>query len=131
MYSQDPGLSDAAVRRFVRRIGPGLLERQFTLRRADIAGSGLPKRDDSNERFEARVWEEVARRPAFSIADLAVGGADVIAAMVERGLAKPGFTGDARVGAALQWLFEQVTDAPERNERTSLLHLLERHLGSL
>ena len=131
MYNQDPGLTDAAVRRFVRRIGPDLLERQFVLRRADIAGSGLPKRDDSNERFEARVWDEVARRPAFSVADLAVGGADVIAVMVERGLAEPGFAGDARVGAALHWLFEQVTDAPERNERTSLLHLLERHFGSL
>jgi len=32
MYNQDPGLTDAAVRRFVRRIGPDLLERQFVLR---------------------------------------------------------------------------------------------------
>jgi tRNA nucleotidyltransferase (CCA-adding enzyme) len=130
MYSQDPDLSDAAVRRFIRRIGLGALERQFVLRHADIAGSGLPKRDDSNERFEARVWEEVARKPAFAVTDLAIGGADVIAEMVRRGLVEPDFAGDARVGAALHWLFEQVTDAPERNDRSSLLHLLDRHFGS-
>ncbi|MDQ2991370.1 MAG: HD domain-containing protein [Candidatus Eremiobacteraeota bacterium] len=131
MYSQDPELSDAAIRRFVRRIGPALLEHQFGLRRADIAGSGLPKRDDSNERFEARVREEVARKPAFSVADLAIGGADVIEEMVRRGLAEPGFTGDERVGATLRWLFEQVTDAPERNERSSLFALLQQHFGSV
>ncbi len=131
MYNQDPGLSDAAIRRFIRRIGPPLLERQFGLRHADIAGSGLPKRDDSNERFEARVRDELARRPAFSVADLAIGGADVIDEMVRRGLVEPDFTGDARVGAALQWLFEQVTDAPERNDRSSLFALLQQHFGSV
>ncbi len=82
MYVQDPALSDAAVRRFIRRIGPANLQRQFAVRRADIVGSGLPKRDDSNERFEARVWEEVEREPPFTVADLALDGDDVIAAMI-------------------------------------------------
>jgi len=129
MYVQDPELSDAAIRRFIRRIGLARLERQFAVRRADIAGSGLPKRDDSNERFEARVWEEVERKPAFSIADLAIDGDDVVKAMVYAKVAPPGFRGDARVGAALQWLFEQVTDRPERNERQVLLTLLDGYLA--
>ncbi len=131
MYSQDPHLTDAGVRRFIRRIGPLHLERQFALRHADIAGSGLPKRDDSNERFETRVWEEVRRKPAFSVADLAIDGDDVIAAMVREGLAPANFRGDSRVGAALQWLFEQVTDEPERNERQTLLMLLDDYLAVL
>ncbi len=130
MYSQDPELSDAAVRRFIRRIGPDRLTRQFALRSADIAGSGLPKRDDSNERFEARVWAEVERQPAFSIADLAVGGAEVIATMIARGIAAPGFRGDARVGEALKWLFEQVTEVPERNSRETLLALLADYFAA-
>jgi tRNA nucleotidyltransferase (CCA-adding enzyme) len=130
MYAADPELTDAAVRRFIRRIGPAQLERQFALRHADIAGSGLPKRDDSNERFEARVWAEVRREPAFSVTDLKIGGADVIAAMVRRALVPPDFRGDARVGTALQWLFEQVTDAPERNDRSSLLRLLEKYFDA-
>lgn len=127
MYSADPQLSDAALRRFIRRIGVAHLDRQFALRAADIAGSGLPKRDDSNERFERRVYEEVARRPAFSVADLAIDGGDVIAAMRARGLAAEGFRGDRRVGEALAYLFEQVTEQPERNERTTLRTLLERY----
>jgi tRNA nucleotidyltransferase (CCA-adding enzyme) len=130
MYTQDPQLSDAAIRRFIRRIGPQHLARQFGVRHADIVGSGLPKRDDSNERFEARVWEEVERKPAFSVADLAIGGDDVMLSMVERGAAPPGFRGDRRVGEALQWLFEQVTEVPERNERETLLALLAEHLSA-
>ncbi|MGZ3496593.1 MAG: CCA tRNA nucleotidyltransferase [Vulcanimicrobiaceae bacterium] len=130
MYSQDPALSDAAIRRFVRRIGVGQLERQFALRHADIAGSGMPKRDDSNERFEARVWAEVAKRPAFSVADLRIDGSDVIAVMVRMGQVPLGFRGDRRVGDALAYLFEQVTDVPERNEPSTLQTLLEQYLDA-
>jgi putative nucleotidyltransferase with HDIG domain len=129
MYNQDPELSDAAVRRFIRRIGLQHLQRQFAVRAADIVGSGMPKRDDSNERFETRVWAEVERKPAFSVADLAIDGSDVMSAMVERGLASRGFRGDRRVGDALQWLFEQVTERPERNERQTLYALLDEYLS--
>jgi tRNA nucleotidyltransferase (CCA-adding enzyme) len=131
MYVQDPQLSDAAIRRFIRRIGPTNLARQFAVRRADIIGSGLPKRDDSNERFEARVWHEMEREPPFVVTDLTVDGDDVIAAMIAHQFAPPGYRGDARVGAALQWLFEQVTDHPERNEREVLLELLDGYLAVL
>ena len=127
MFATDESMSDAAVRRFVRRIGVDNTEHLFALRDADVRGSGLPERGDHNRRFAARVRDEIARKPAFSIADLAIGGEDVIAAMVARGEAARGFRGDRRVGAALQWLFEQVTDAPERNERTALLRLLETY----
>ncbi|HEY9180868.1 MAG TPA: HD domain-containing protein, partial [Candidatus Baltobacteraceae bacterium] len=129
MYVADPDLSDAAIRRFVRRIGVVHLDRQFALRAADIAGSGLPKRDDSNERFQARVYAEVARKPAFSIKDVRIDGAAVIDAMVRAGLAPAGFRGDQRVGAALQYLFEQVTEQPERNEPATLRALLEQYLA--
>jgi putative nucleotidyltransferase with HDIG domain len=128
MYAADPEMKDATVRRFIRRIGVPELERQFALRMADVAGSGLPKRDDRNERFAQRVREELARAPAFSVADLQIGGRDVVDALVRRGAAPPDFRGDERVGEALRWLFEQVTDEPERNERQTLLTLLGQHL---
>lgn len=130
MFNVDEEIKDAGIRRFIRRVGPANLERLFTLRLADVAGSGLPKRGDHNERFFERVRAEIARKPAFSIADLAIGGDDVVRAMIARGDAPAGFTGDARVGAALRALFEQVTDAPERNERSSLLQLLEQYLDA-
>jgi tRNA nucleotidyltransferase (CCA-adding enzyme) len=129
MYSADPQLSDAGLRRFIRRVGPGNLERLFALRQADIRGSGLPKRDGGNEAFEARVRRELALKPAFSIRELAVDGEDVIAELVRRGDAQPGFKGDERVGGALRWIFEQVTDEPGRNERTLLLRILEQYLA--
>jgi hypothetical protein len=129
MYVADPDLSDAAIRRFIRRIGLERLDRQFALRAADIAGSGLPKRDDSNERFQTRVYAEIARRPPFSIKDLQIDGAEVIDVMVKHGLAGPGFSGDKRVGEALQYLFEQVTEQPERNKPNTLKTLLEQHFG--
>ncbi len=128
MYSADPELSAAGVRRFIHRVGPLNIERLFALRDADIRGSGLPKRDGGNEAFEARVRIELAAKPAFSVRELAVDGADVIAALVRRGEAPAGFKGDERVGTALRWLFEQVTDEPERNERSLLLGILEQYL---
>jgi putative nucleotidyltransferase with HDIG domain len=129
MYSADPQLSDAALRRFIRRIGPSNIERMFALRHADIVGSGLPKRDGFNEVFEERVRAELARKPAFSLRDLALDGDDVVAAMIRRGDAPLDYKGDARVGAALRYLFEQVTDEPERNERALLLRILEQYLN--
>jgi tRNA nucleotidyltransferase (CCA-adding enzyme) len=125
MYAADPGLSDPALRRSIRRIGVEYVDRQFALRHADIAGSGLPKRDGSNERFEERVRAELARKPAFSVADLAIGGDDVVDAMIRRGWAPAGFGGDRRVGELLRRLFEQVTEEPGRNERQTLLQLLD------
>jgi hypothetical protein len=63
------------------------------------------------------------------VKDLAIDGDDVIGAMVRAGIAPVNFRGDARVGATLQWLFEQVTDQPERNERQILLALLDDYLA--
>lgn len=130
MYAADPELTDAALRRSIRRIGPEHLDRLFELRHADIAGSGLPKRDGANEQFEQRVRTELARKPAFSIGDLKIDGSDVIASMVRHGAAPHGFHGDERVGTLLRRLFEQVTDEPERNEREKLLTLLDEYLVS-
>jgi putative nucleotidyltransferase with HDIG domain len=127
MFAADEALSDAAVRRFIRRVGLSRIDRLFAVRQADVAGSGLPKRGDHNERFAERVWAEIERKPAFSVTGLHVRGSDVIDAMLRRGLVDSSFRGDARVGEALHWLFEQVTDVPERNERTSLLLLLEQY----
>ncbi|HEV2641613.1 MAG TPA: HD domain-containing protein [Candidatus Elarobacter sp.] len=128
MYSADPELQDTTLRRFIRRIGPEYLDRLFALRWADIDGSGLPKRDDSNERFEARIAAVLAEGPAFKIRDLAISGDDVVAMFVRRGLAAAGFRGDRRVGEVLHALFEEVTDDPSRNEAGLLAERAERYI---
>lgn len=128
MYSADPEAQDRTLRRFVRRIGADHVDRLFALRWADIDGSGMPKRDDSNERFEARVAAVIAERPAFSVRDLALSGNDVIALFERKGLAGSGFRGDRRVGEVLHALFEEVTDDPSRNEAGSLVERAERYI---
>ena len=130
MYNNDAAAQPKTIRRFVQRIGVEQLGRLFGLRSADIAGSGLPKRDDTNERFQARVAEIVAEAPAFSVRDLAVGGADVIAALQRRGAVASDYRGDERVGRTLRWLFEQVTDEPSRNQPDLLAALIERYLDA-
>jgi hypothetical protein len=121
-------MSAAGVRRFIRRIGTEHLARLFALREADVVGSGLPKRGDANERFAERVFRVLAERPPFSVRDLALSGDDVIEAMIARGLAPPGFKGDARVGEVLRQLFEQVTEDPRLNDRAALQAALGRLL---
>jgi tRNA nucleotidyltransferase (CCA-adding enzyme) len=129
MYNADPDAQNNTLRRFVRRIGPDHLDRLFALRWADIAGSGLPKRQDDNERFEARIAAVLAEDPPFRIRDLAISGDDVIAMLVRAGLAAPGFRGDRRVGEVLHALFEEVTDDPSRNEAGLLAERAERYIA--
>ncbi len=124
MYAADPALEAKALRRFVRRVGVGALQRQFALRAADIVGSGLPKRDDANERFEERVFAIVAERPPLGVRDLAIGGADAIAVLVAAGRLPPGSRGGREVGVALSAALEWVTDEPARNDRELLLPFL-------
>jgi hypothetical protein len=120
MYVADPDLAPKAIRRFIRRIGPRNLNRQFALRAADIMGSGLPKRDDANERFQASVHTIVAERPPLTVADLAIDGEAIIAEMLRQGKVQRGFRGDRRVGSVLATLLEYVTDDPARNIPSAL-----------
>jgi len=129
MYAADPEMQAKTIRRFVNRIGTEHLERLFALRHADIVGSGLPKRSDDNERFEARVAEIVAEAPPFTVRDLAISGADVMDLMVAHGLAPAGFRGDRRVGQTLSALFEEVVDDPSVNERSRLVDRATRYIG--
>ncbi len=124
MYAADPALEPKTLRRFVRRVGVDALERQFALRAADIVGSGLPKRDDANERFEVRVFAIVGERPPLGVRDLAIGGADAIAALVAAGRLPLGSRGGPEVGRALSAALEWVTDEPGRNDREQLLPFL-------
>jgi tRNA nucleotidyltransferase (CCA-adding enzyme) len=128
MYSADPTLAPKAIRRFINRIGTAHLERLFALRHADIIGSGLPKRSQENELFEARVAQVLEEKPPLAVRDLAISGEDVIALLIERGAAPAGFRGDARVGAVLAALFEEVVDDPTRNERHLLVERAERYI---
>jgi len=128
MYAADPDQPPKTVRRFVRRVGAGHLGRLFALRHADVTGSGLPEHKQSaNAAFEAHVAAVLAERPPLGVTDLAIGGSEVIAMLIERGLAGPDFRGDSRVGAILHALLEEVLDDPARNEAGFLVAAANRY----
>jgi tRNA nucleotidyltransferase (CCA-adding enzyme) len=112
MFSLDPGASDAAVRRFIIRVGVDTLEDLFLLREADDAGSGRDPGAGIRE-LRTRVAAELAERGALSRHDLAVTGHDL---MRELGL-RPG----PALGRILEALLDRVIADPSLNERDRLL----------
>src|SRR5579872_101363 len=121
MFASDDSLTDAAVRRFIHRVGPGRVDALFSLRCADIIASGLPERNPAElDRFAERVRMELAGPSALGIDKLAIDGGDVIAVMREAGIAGPEFRGDARVGAALRACLDAVLEDPGKNTADDL-----------
>jgi poly(A) polymerase/tRNA nucleotidyltransferase (CCA-adding enzyme) len=108
--------TDAAVRRFLRRIGAGKpLDDLLALRRADTAASaGLGVGDAAADELERRL---AALRGAavLSVHELVVGGDDLIA---ELGLA-PG----PEIGRLLDGLLQAALEDPALNDRDTLLRL--------
>ncbi len=107
--------SDAAVRRWVRRVSPELLEDLYLLNEADVSAKGRDASEDLEnlERLKARVEAEIAKGAALTVRDLEVSGRDL---MAEVGLS-PGPV----IGRVLRGLLEEVIENPEANERTALL----------
>lgn len=115
MFSYGPDWSDAAVRRFIRRVGVGDVDALLDLRAADNVGSGLAPDVDGLEELRARCREQLARHVALDRGDLAVDGDDVMRVL---DLA-PG----PPVGRLLDRLLEAVIADPLLNERGRLLAL--------
>jgi tRNA nucleotidyltransferase/poly(A) polymerase len=113
MFAYGPGWSDAAVRRFIRRVGVADLEALLDLRAADNVGSGLAPGVDGLEELRARCRAQLAARVALARGDLAVDGDDLMRVL---DLA-PGPV----VGRLLDELLERVVSDPMLNERDRLL----------
>lgn len=121
MYSAIEQQTDAAIRRFIRRVGQGHVEDLFALRHADVAATGLPPRAVvENQTFEDRVRKELSGDHPLSVTDLAIDGDDVIGIMRELGVVGPDYRGDHRVGDALRQCLELVLDEPSRNQKEAL-----------
>jgi len=109
--------SDAAVRRFLRAIGPEHVADLFDLRIADNVGNGTKTGfphylGELSDRIDAVL----ASAQAFTLRDLAVDGKDVMREMH--------LPAGPVVGAILEKLLEEVIEHPERNDRPYLLKRL-------
>lgn len=115
MFAYEPIWSDAAVRRFVLRVGADLLDDLFALRMADNAASGVHEPPaGGTEELRTRTNAVIAADP-LTARQLAVNGD-----LLQREL---GIPPGPQIGALLAHLLEIVLDDPGRNRRDVLLDL--------
>jgi tRNA nucleotidyltransferase (CCA-adding enzyme) len=113
MFGYRPEWTDAAVRRFIRRVGPDRMPRLLILREADNLGSGLAADAGDLGELRERVEAERQRGVPLSLADLEVDGHDLM-----RELDRPP---GPWLGRLLERLMESVIADPRRNQRDVLL----------
>lgn len=111
----DGSWSDAAVRRWIRRIGRERLDDLYSLNEADVRGKDRDATPDLGPLTElkARVAEIIAKGEALTARDLAIGGKEL---MEQLGM-RPG----PRMGVLLDRLLEDVLEEPSRNTPEALL----------
>ncbi|MDR2053969.1 MAG: HD domain-containing protein, partial [Treponema sp.] len=118
MFHYEEKWGDAAVRRFIVRVGEKNLDELYRLRFADAFGTtGVEPEADFLLPLVNRVEDVLSRNGAFSLKDLAVSGKDLIAAGI-----KPG----KYMGIILKELLETVLDDPALNTREKLLEIAEK-----
>lgn len=113
MFRYQPNWSDAAVRRFIKRVGVEHLDDIFELRRADREGSNREP-DPGLEELQRRVKEILSGGAFLTISDLAVDGNDVMT------LIGPDVPHRV-IGLTLARLLEEVIEDPSLNDRDKLL----------
>lgn len=124
MYNLQPGLSDGAIRRFVRKVGRERISGFLRLRMADRRGNRL-----NNDGYEVGLFHFVRRLrrieradDALKITDLKINGHD----LQELGIA-PG----PAYSVILNNLMETVLDDPSLNRRDWLLQRAQEIIGEI
>lgn len=118
MFYYESCWSDAAVRRFIIRVGKENFEDLIQLRLADIYGMHqIPLQKGSQSylnlvELKNRVEKVIEEKQALGLKDLAVNGSDLIATGIPAG---------KKLGAILKELFEAVTESPEMNNKETLI----------
>jgi tRNA nucleotidyltransferase/poly(A) polymerase len=115
MFHYEENWGDAAVRRFIIRVGEENLASLYELRLADVYGMAkIEPSANSLSSLMERVHAILAEKKALSLKDLAVSGNDLAAQGI-----KPG----KYMGIILKELLEAVLDDPELNTREKLLEI--------
>jgi tRNA nucleotidyltransferase (CCA-adding enzyme) len=120
MFQFRPAWTDAAVRRFLRRVGLDLVDDILRLREADDIGSGMEGSPDL-DLLRARVAAQRRADPPLGLGALVVDGNDVL----REAALPPG----PWVGEYLERLLASVVNDPRRNRRDVLLGDVRRWLA--
>jgi tRNA nucleotidyltransferase (CCA-adding enzyme) len=111
MFSVSEFITDAAVRRFIRRVGAENTTDMLDVRTADRVGSGARPSSWRHEEFRRRIIKVQEHIP--SVKDLAINGHDVMQTL--------GIPPGPKVGEILDKLFEEIMEDPSKNNREYLL----------
>ncbi|MDP1721852.1 MAG: CCA tRNA nucleotidyltransferase [Candidatus Gottesmanbacteria bacterium] len=114
-FSVDERQTDAALRRFIRRVGKENLEAMLALRIGDRLGGGALETSWRLELYKKRLVE-VQKQP-FTVHDLLVDGHDVMSEL----RVKPG----PIIGKILDQLFAEVEKGTLTNKREALLNRIK------
>lgn len=120
MFYYQPTITDAAIRRFMRKIGLENINDVLDVRIGDRLGSGSRETSWRLEEMKERMLSQLHQ--PFSVTDLAIDGNDL---MKELGL-KPG----PILGKLLKHLFELVLENPDLNTKEDLITEARRFLSS-
>ncbi|MCB9667767.1 MAG: HD domain-containing protein [Myxococcales bacterium] len=117
--------TDAAVRRFVRRVSLERVPDLLLLAEADAMSKGRPvdRELELLRELRSRIDKVTANREALSVRELAIDGRDIMRSCALR----PG----PRIGRILEALLEDVLEDPALNQREILLEHALRHLKAL
>ncbi len=120
MFQAKSFFTDKAIRRFIRSVGENLVLTLVDLRIADNRGGKYPDGIRGVQKLRKRIEQELAKKPAITISDLAIGGHELMQVGVPEG---------PQIGQILANLLEVVLDDPCKNEKETLLHIVCDTLG--
>lgn len=115
MFSVSEFLTDGAIRRFIKRVGPENTTDMLDLRTGDRVGSGAKKSSWRHEDFRERIVEVQKHIP--SVNDLLIDGNDIMKELK--------ITPGPRIGKILAVLFGEISEDPTKNDRDYLLSRLK------
>lgn len=127
MFHYESVWSNAAVRRFIIRVGEEALADLFELRLADVFGmQNEPVRFHDSEvgknltELKTRIEKILKQGDALSLKDLKINGNDI---------AKLGVKDGKKIGFILKNLLQTVLDEPRENEKEKLLALAKKMMN--
>jgi tRNA nucleotidyltransferase (CCA-adding enzyme) len=107
--------TDAAVRRFIARVGEENIDDLFALRIADAAANPAASfQPEEIELLQERISEVRKKDMALKVNDLAIDGHDLMAVGVDAG---------PEMGRILDALLKEVIEDPKLNEKDTLLKM--------
>ncbi len=123
MFNYEPGWTDAAIRRFIARVGLSSVTDLFALRLADTtATTGGPSSWPLLSEFKSRIDRVVEAGEAFTLKDLAVNGDDLAALGIPR---------TREMGALLSALLDAALEDPSLNTKEKMLEIARAKYFSL